>query len=374
MSSSTKQFLPQWRILVTGGAGFIGSTLCRYLVSQRGDIVLNVDKLTYAASLRSLEPIADDARYRFVQLDVGNAARIADLIQEFAPNAIVHLAAETHVDRSIDSADEFIQTNVVGTYVMLDAARKYWMGLPPARQHEFRFLAISTDEVYGSLGLKDPAFTETTPYDPSSPYAASKASADHLAHAWYRTHGLPVIITNCSNNFGPYQFPEKLIPITILNAVEGKMIGVYGRGENVRDWLYVEDHVRALAQIIRNGRPGENYNIGARNQRTNLQLVRTICDIVDGVIGDRGGRQSLIHFVADRPGHDLRYAIDPSKVERELGWSPLETFETALRQTVRWYIANRSWWEPIRREVYAGERLGHPGRDSKTRDTTYANP
>jgi dTDP-glucose 4,6-dehydratase len=358
MNSSIDRSLPQLRVVVTGGAGFIGSALCRHMVGRRGDMVLNVDNLTYAANSHSLEPIVGAANYRFAKMDIANATQMEELIQEFGPDAVVHLAAETHVDRSIDSARPFIQTNVVGTSILLDVAKKYWMGLPSMRQQRFRFVVVSTDEVYGSLGLQDPPFTEASPYDPSSPYAASKAAADHLASSWYRTYGLPIIISNCSNNFGPCQFPEKLIPLTILNALEGKMIGVYGQGQNIRDWLYVDDHVRALVQILQEGKPGEKYNIGARNERTNLQVARAICDIVDDVIGDQGGRQSLIEFVTDRPGHDLRYAIDPSKAERELGWSALESFEAALRQTVRWYIQNRGWWEPIRQKVYAGERLG----------------
>jgi dTDP-glucose 4,6-dehydratase len=356
--SSIEEYLPPMRVVVTGGAGFIGSALCRHMVGQRGDIVLNVDKLTYAANLGSVEPIASQANYRFAQVDIANATQIAQLVKEFAPEAIVHLAAETHVDRSIESSRAFIQTNIVGTSILLDVAREYWSGLPSARQKRFRFLLVSTDEVYGSLNLQDAAFTEASSYDPSSPYAASKAAADHLASAWHRTYGLPVVISNCSNNFGPYQFPEKLIPLTILNALEGKTIGVYGKGDNIRDWLYVDDHARALVQVLRAGKPGEKYNIGARNQRTNLQLVQTICDIVDDTVGDGGGRQALIQFVADRPGHDFRYAIDPGKAEQELDWSPSETFETALQQTIKWYIGNRSWWEPIRQNVYTGERLG----------------
>jgi dTDP-glucose 4,6-dehydratase len=361
MHSSPEQ-LPQMRILVTGGAGFIGSALCRYLVGQCGCSVLNVDKLTYAASLQSLDAVAKHSDYRFVQLDIANGKRMVELIEEFEPDAIVHLAAETHVDRSIDCAAPFIETNVTGTYVLLDVARRYWAKLAPARRHRFRFVAVSTDEVYGSLRLQDAAVTETDPYDPSSPYAASKAAGDHLARAWYRTYDLPVIISNCSNNFGPYQFPDKLIPLTILNALEGKMIGIYGRGENIRDWLYVDDHARALLRIIERGKPGEKYNISARNQRTNLELVSEICDVVDELLGDRVGRRALIRFVADRPGHDLRYAIDPGKLERELGWSPIKSFETALRETIGWYIANRSWWAPIRQNSYAGERLGRAER------------
>ena len=349
---------PRLRVLVTGGAGFIGSAVCRHMVCKLGYLVLNVDKLTYAANLYSLQAIAQKSNYRFVQLDIADAARMGDGMREFSPDAIVHLAAETHVDRSIDNAAPFIQTNVVGTSILLDLARQYWARLTPARRQRFRFLMVSTDEVYGSLGLQDAAFTESTSYDPSSPYAASKAAADHLAVAWYRTYGLPVIISNCCNNFGPYQFPEKLIPLTILNALEGKAIAVYGRGENVRDWLYVDDHARALVEVLSNGRPGEKYNIGARSERANIEVVRAICDLVDEINGDRGRRRSLIQFVADRPGHDLRYAIDHGKVQRELGWSPAETFETALRRTVRWYAENRWWWEPIRRGSYGGERLG----------------
>ena len=352
------QCFAELRILVTGGAGFIGSALCRYLAGHRGDIVINVDKLTYAASVRSLESISNRTNYHFGHVDILDKRAMTDLIKKFTPDAIVHLAAETHVDRSIDFASPFIQTNVVGTSLLLDLATMYWASLPEARRNLFRFVIVSTDEVYGSLKLGDPAFTEASQYDPSSPYAASKASADHFARAWHRTFGLPVIISNCCNNFGPYQFPEKLVPLTVLNAVERKPIGVYGKGDNIRDWLHVDDHVRALVRIIQNGTPGESYNVGARNERTNLQLVQDICDIVDEIIGDRGGRRSLIEFVADRPGHDLRYALDPSKAERELGWAPLEGFEDAIRQTVKWYIENRSWWEPIRRKVYAGERLG----------------
>jgi dTDP-glucose 4,6-dehydratase len=346
------------RVVVTGGAGFIGSALCRHMVAQRTDTVLNVDKLTYAANLGSLATIACRTNYRFAQADIADEVRVADLLKGFEPEAIIHLAAETHVDRSIESAHAFIQTNVVGTSVLLELARKYWSALPSDRQRRFRFVMVSTDEVYGSLNSKDPAFNEKSSYLPSSPYAASKAAADHLASAWHRTYGLPVIISNCSNNFGPYQFPEKLVPLTILNALERKPIGIYGQGENIRDWLYVEDHVRALIQILHAGMPGEKYNIGARNQRTNLQLAQAICDIIDEIVGDGVGRRSLIKFIADRPGHDFRYAIDPSKVEKTLGWSPVETFETALRRTVNWYIENRSWWGPIRQKVYSGERLG----------------
>src|SRR4051812_18571534 len=305
-------------ILVTGGAGFIGSAVCRHLVLDTNDSVLNVDKLTYAGNQASLRNLAGHGRYRFAQHDICDRGAMDRLFAAFEPDGIIHLAAESHVDRSITAASDFIETNVVGTCTLLEAARSYWSRMPPARQRSFRFLHVSTDEVYGSLGELG-AFTETTPYDPSSPYAASKAAADHLASAWHRTYGLPVIISNCSNNFGPYQFPEKLVPLTILNALERKPIGIYGQGENIRDWLYVEDHVRALIQILYDGMPGEKYNIGARNERTNLQLVEAVCDIIDEILGDGVGRRSLIKFIADRPGHDFRYAIDPSKVEETLG-------------------------------------------------------
>jgi dTDP-glucose 4,6-dehydratase len=319
---------------------------------------MNVDKLTYAGNLCSLKSIFKNDNYRFAQVDILDEYAMSELINNFAPNAIVHLAAETHVDRSINSAVPFVQTNVVGTSLLLGVATTYWAVLSEAEKRMFRIILVSTDEVYGSLKLGDPAFTEMSPYNPSSPYAASKASADHFARAWRRTYGLPIIISNCCNNFGPYQFPEKLIPLTTLNAIEGKPIAVYGRGDNIRDWLYVEDHVQALESLIKSGVPGESYNIGARNERTNLEVVKQICGVVDELMGDGGGRQSLIQFVADRPGHDLRYAIDPSKAERELGWFPSEPFELALRKTVTWYVENRAWWEPIREKVYAGERLG----------------
>jgi dTDP-glucose 4,6-dehydratase len=346
------------RFLVTGGAGFIGSAVCRYLVGECQAEVLNVDKLTYAANLQSLASIAKNPRYRFVQADIADHGKISALLRDFKPDAIFHLAAETHVDRSIDCAAPFMQTNVIGTYTMLDAVRAYWHELQSGRRHQFRFLLVSTDEVYGSLGKQDPAFNEQTPYDPSSPYAASKASADHLASAWHRTYGLPVIISNCSNNFGPYQFPEKLIPLSILNAMDGLPIRVYGNGENVRDWLFVEDHAHALVEIMRRGKPGEKYNVGARNERSNLSVVELVCDLVDEFRPSSAKRRSLITFVTDRPGHDFRYAIDPLKVERELAWRTHETFEAALRRTVSWYLENPSWWQPLRQNVYSGERLG----------------
>ena len=346
------------RVLVTGGAGFIGSAVCRYLVGESQAEVLNVDKLTYAANLQSLASVAQNPRYRFVQADIADHDKISALLRDFKPDAIFHLAAETHVDRSIDSAAPFMQTNVIGTYIMLDAVRAYWHELQPGRRHQFRFLLVSTDEVYGSLGKQDRAFNEQTPYDPSSPYAASKAAADHLGSAWHRTYGLPVIISNCSNNFGPYQFPEKLIPLSILNAMDGLPVRVYGNGQNVRDWLFVEDHAQALVQIMRQGKPGEKYNVGARNERSNLSVVELVCDLVDELRPSSAKRRSLITFVTDRPGHDFRYAIDPSKVERELAWCPRETFEAALRRTVCWYLENPSWWQPLRQNIYSGERLG----------------
>lgn len=346
------------RVLVTGGAGFIGSAVCRHLVGECQAEVLNVDKLTYAANLSSLDAIAKNRRYRFVEADIADHGKISALLRDFAPDAIIHLAAETHVDRSIDSAAPFMHTNIIGTYILLDAARAYWQDLQSGPKDRFRFLLVSTDEVYGSLGKQDPAFNERTPYDPSSPYAASKAAADHLASAWHRTYRLPVIISNCSNNFGPYQFPEKLIPLSILNAMDNLPVRVYGDGQNVRDWLFVDDHARALVEIVRRGRPGAKYNVGARNERSNLSVVELICDLIDELRPSSAKRRSLITFVADRPGHDLRYAIDPSKVERELAWYPRETFEVALRRTISWYLDNTSWWQPLRQNIYSGQRLG----------------
>jgi dTDP-glucose 4,6-dehydratase len=345
------------RILVTGGAGFIGSAVCRHLVSEAGHDVVNVDKLTYAASLGSVASIADHPGYSFVRADICDAPAMADIFRAHAPDAVMHLAAESHVDRSIDGPAAFVQTNVLGTAVLLEAARAYHERLPAERRDRFRFLHVSTDEVYGSLG-PDGLFSETTAYDPSSPYSASKAAADHLALAWARTYGLPVIVSNCSNNYGPYHFPEKLIPLMILNALEMKPLPVYGDGSNVRDWLYVEDHARALIAIVEGGRVGEKYNVGGRNERTNLEVVERICDIVDRVAPADRSRRELIRFVTDRPGHDLRYAIDASKLAAELGWQARETFETGIEKTVDWYLANRHWWEPVRSGAYAGERLG----------------
>jgi dTDP-glucose 4,6-dehydratase len=346
------------KILVTGGAGFIGSALCRHLIGRSDAEVVNVDKLTYAANLASLCEIEASPRYAFVQADIADADAMAQVFAEHRPAAVMHLAAESHVDRSITGAGPFIHTNVVGTYVLLQAALKHWRTLPEAEAERFRFLHVSTDEVYGSLGEQG-LFTEQTPYDPRSPYSASKAASDHFASAWSHTYGLPVVISNCSNNYGPYHFPEKLIPLMILNALEGRPLPVYGDGGNVRDWLFVDDHVRALELILRAGRPGETYNVGGRNERTNLDVVNTVCDLVDEMAPPLpdGPRRKLISFVPDRPGHDRRYAIDATKLETELGWRAEETFETGLRKTVRWYLDRRDWWEPLSTR-YAGERLG----------------
>jgi dTDP-glucose 4,6-dehydratase len=345
------------KILVTGGAGFIGSAVCRHLIQSTKARVLNVDKLTYAANLTSLAPIASSPRYAFSKTDVCDRAAIDRLFDTHTPDAVMHLAAESHVDRSITGSDAFIQTNVVGTYTMLEAARAYWSQLAEPKKSAFRFLHVSTDEVYGSLG-PDGLFKETTPYDPSSPYAASKASADHLASAWQRTYGLPVLVSNCSNNYGPYHFPEKLIPLVILNALEGKSLPVYGNGSNVRDWLYVDDHAKALHLILTRGVPGETYNVGGHNERSNLGVVERICDTLDRLRPANRPRRELITFVADRPGHDHRYAIDATKLETALGWRAEETFETGLEKTIKWYLDNEAWWRPLRERVYGGERLG----------------
>jgi dTDP-glucose 4,6-dehydratase len=345
------------RLLVTGGAGFIGSALVRYLVREERVEVLNIDKLTYASNLASLAAVADDSRYTLLKADICDAAKMTAAFAEFKPDGIIHLAAETHVDRSITGSAAFIQTNVVGTYTLLEAARRYFDGLSGEQRDRFRFLHVSTDEVYGSLGPSG-LFTETTAYDPSSPYSASKAGSDHLVFSWCRTYGLPTIISNCSNNYGPYQFPEKLIPLIILNALEGKPLPVYGNGLNVRDWLYVDDHVRSLFLILRQGKIGEKYNVGGRNEQTNIGVVERICDLMDRFNPPGADHRRLISFVTDRPGHDQRYAIDAGRLEAELGWSAKETFETGIEKTVRWYLDNRQWWESVRRAVYAGERLG----------------
>jgi dTDP-glucose 4,6-dehydratase len=350
---------PAKRILVTGGAGFIGSAVARHLIGETEHHVLVLDKLTYAGNLDSLEPVADNPRYTFVQADILDVSKLREVFAAFRPDIVMHLAAESHVDRSIDGPGEFIQTNVVGTYTLLQAALAHWQTLSGADKGAFRFHHISTDEVFGSLGAEG-YFTETTAYDPRSPYSASKAASDHLVRAWHHTFGLPVVVSNCSNNYGPYHFPEKLIPLVILNALEGKPLPVYGDGSNIRDWLFVEDHARALALIALTGKVGESYNVGGHNEKTNLEVVQAICTILDEVVPDEriGPRQNLITFVRDRPGHDQRYAIDPAKISRELGWVPQETFETGLAKTVRWYLDNRPWWERIRSGVYRGERLG----------------
>jgi dTDP-glucose 4,6-dehydratase len=343
-------------VLVTGGAGFIGSAVCRHLVAA-GANVLNIDALTYAGNLDSLAAIDNAPNYRFARIDICDRRAVADAFQTFAPDHVIHLAAESHVDRSITGSDAFIQTNIVGAFTMLEAARAYWLGLEAGRRSGFRFLHVSTDEVYGSLddaGL----FVETTPYDPSSPYSASKAASDHLVSAWARTYGFPAVISNCSNNYGPYHFPEKLIPLIILNAIHRKPLPVYGAGTNVRDWLYVEDHARALDLIVSRGRVGEKYNVGGRNERRNIDVVQQVCAILDRLRPMGCPYDSLISFVADRPGHDLRYAIDASKLEREIGWRALETFDTGIEKTVRWYLDNEWWWRPLREKVYSGERLG----------------
>ena len=344
------------RVIVTGGAGFIGSAVVRHLVLDKGYEVLNVDALTYAGYLPSLKAVEGKPNYRFLHADICHRTAMEQAICGFRPDRIMHLAAESHVDRSITGAADFVQTNVVGTFTLLEAARDYWAPLGDALKEAFRFLHVSTDEVYGSLG-GDGLFTERTPYDPSSPYSASKASSDHLAVAWQRTYGLPVVVSNCSNNYGPYHFPEKLIPLTILNALSGQRLPVYGKGENVRDWLYVEDHARALDLIAERGRVGETYNVGGRNERRNIDVVRRICSVLDELAPSNRPREELIEFVTDRPGHDARYAIDATKLETELGWRAQENFETGIEKTVRWYLDNDWWWRPLR-ERYAGERLG----------------
>jgi len=348
-------------ILVTGGAGFIGSNLVRYLLTQTPHVVVNFDKLTYAGNLQSLADVADHRRYRFVRADVCDRAALDDTLQRHDIDAVLHLAAESHVDRSIDDASSFIRTNVLGTYTLLEAARRRRDALNGDRRDAFRVVHVSTDEVYGSLGRDDPGFTETTPYDPHSPYSASKAASDHLARAWSDTYGLPVIVTNCSNNYGPYQFPEKLIPVVILKALRGEPIPVYGQGENVRDWLYVADHCDALYRVLERGTPGETYNIGGNNERRNIDLVRTLCRILD----ERHGRSptgcsyaELITFVTDRPGHDLRYAIDASKIRRELGWQPREQPDSGFRKTVDWYLEHAAWWQAVLSGEYRLERQG----------------
>ncbi|MDF2812755.1 MAG: rfbB [Microvirga sp.] len=347
------------RFLVTGGAGFIGSAVVRMLVRDTPHEVMVLDKLTYAGNLDSLKPVANSPRHRFEQADVTDLERMRALVESYRPDVVMHLAAESHVDRSIDGPGAFVQTNVVGTFALLQACLHYWRQLAPAAQETFRFHHISTDEVFGSLG-EDGLFHEDYPYQPTSPYSASKAASDHFVRAWNHTYGLPTIVTNCSNNYGPYHFPEKLIPLTILNALEGKPLPVYGKGENVRDWLFVDDHARALILAAEKGRPGETYAIGGHNERRNIDVVRAICALVDELSPDPaiGPRERLISYVTDRPGHDLRYAIDASKIGRDLGWRPSETFESGLRKTVEWYLSNRDWWERVRSGGYRGQRLG----------------
>jgi len=347
------------KVLVTGGAGFIGSAVCRLFVAELGATVLNVDKLTYAANLASLRALEDNPRYAFHRADIADRPAIAALLRSFAPDAILHLAAESHVDRSIDGPGAFIATNIAGTYALLEAALEYWRSLPAERARRFRFHHVSTDEVFGSLG-PDGKFSETSRYQPNSPYAASKAAADHLVRAWHETYGLPTLMSNCSNNYGPYHFPEKLIPLVILKAMHGEEIPVYGTGDNIRDWLYVEDHARALHAVLTGGQPGASYNIGGDGERTNLEVVTAVCDLLDELLPNSFYRPHarLIAFVADRPGHDRRYAMDAAKIRRELGWRPRESFETGLRKTVLWYLDNRWWWEPIWSTRYRGARLG----------------
>jgi len=347
------------RILVTGGAGFIGSAVVRLIAAETAHAVHVVDKLTYAANLHSLADVASSPRYTFTHADICDDRKMRELFRVFRPELVMHLAAETHVDRSIDGPAEFVQNNVVGTTTLLEVAADYFSGLEPSARKNFRFHHISTDEVFGSLGA-DGVFTESSPYRPNSPYAASKAAADHFVRAFHRTYGLPVVLSNCSNNYGPYQFPEKLIPLTILNALEGKPLPVYGKGENVRDWLYVEDHARALLAIAAGGADGASYNVGGRAERKNIDVVRGICAILDELMPDKmfGARERLITYVADRPGHDLRYALDCSRLEDELGFAPRETFESGLKKTVAWYLSRSDWWQPLRADVYGGERLG----------------
>lgn len=350
------------KILVTGGAGFIGSALVRFIIQHTHDSVMNLDKLTYAGNLQSLADVSADPRYQFAQLDIVDGVQVSALLQSFQPDVVMHLAAESHVDRSIDGPAAFIQTNIVGTYSLLEACRHYWLGLDSERRQAFRFHHISTDEVYGDLHGTDDLFTEQTPYAPSSPYSASKAASDHLVRAWHRTYGLPVVITNCSNNYGPYHFPEKLIPLVILNALAGKPLPVYGKGNQIRDWLYVEDHARALYQVVTRGSVGETYNIGGHNEKQNIEVVESICDLLEELAPQKPAGVSqyrdLISYVTDRPGHDLRYAIDASKIESALGWKPQESFESGLRKTVLWYLQHADWSQAILNGSYQLQRLG----------------
>lgn len=362
LSPDLKREIPM-AIIVTGGAGFIGSAVVRQYIQETATTVVNLDKLTYAGNLDSLAPVSHDPRYEFEQVDVCDADAVRAVIERYRPQAIMHLAAESHVDRSIDGPDAFIRTNTLGTYTLLQEARRYWGRLNGEARDAFRFHHISTDEVYGSLGTEG-LFSEATRYQPNSPYSASKAASDHLVRAWHHTYGLPVVTTNCSNNYGPYQFPEKLIPLVTVNALEGTPLPIYGTGQNVRDWLYVEDHARALRQVLREGRPGETYNIGGNEERTNLEVVKALCAILDELVPESPHRPhaSLITFVADRPGHDARYAIDARKIRRELGWQPVESFESGLRKTVRWYLDNTDWCRRVQDGTYRRDRLGLEGQ------------
>lgn len=351
------------RILVTGGAGFIGSAVCRHLVRAGGYHVVNLDALTYAGNIASLRVVENNPAYTFVRADICDESAVAAILRDHRIDRIMHLAAESHVDRSIDGPGVFLETNVIGTFRLLNATLAYWRDLDGAGKERFRFHHVSTDEVFGDLPFDEGIFTETTPYAPSSPYSASKAASDHLVRAWHETYGLPVVLSNCSNNYGPYHFPEKLVPLVILNALEGKPLPVYGKGANIRDWLFVDDHARALEAVLMRGRVGESYNVGGRAERTNLEVVETICDLLDRKrpLPGGGARRDLITFVADRPGHDRRYAIDPAKIEDELGWRAQESFESGLDQTIDWYLENDWWWRPIRDQKYAGQRLGSAG-------------
>lgn len=355
-------------ILITGGAGFIGSAVVRHIIESTKQSVVNIDKLTYAGNVESIEAVSGSERYHFVQADICNAGEIAKVFQEYQPTAVMHLAAESHVDRSIDGPAEFMQTNIMGTFILLEATRSYWSTLPEDKRQAFRFHHISTDEVYGDLEGTVDLFTEETPYEPSSPYSASKASSDHLVRAWHRTYDLPVIVTNCSNNYGPYHFPEKLIPHVILNALDAKSLPVYGDGSQIRDWLYVEDHARALYKVVTEGKVGETYNIGGHNEKKNIEVVDTLCNILDELkpiasnpafaSSDIKNYSELITFVKDRPGHDVRYAIDASKIDKELGWVPEESFDTGIRKTVEWYLNNENWWKRVLSGEYQLERIG----------------
>ncbi|MBS6008459.1 MAG: dTDP-glucose 4,6-dehydratase [Haemophilus parahaemolyticus] len=351
------------KILVTGGAGFIGSAVVRHIIENTQDSVVNVDKLTYAGNLESLETVENHPRYAFEQVDICDAKALARVFEHHQPDAVMHLAAESHVDRSIDGPAVFIETNIVGTYTLLEAARAYWNTLSDEKKVAFRFHHISTDEVYGDLEGTDDLFTETTPYAPSSPYSASKASSDHLVRAWLRTYGLPTIVTNCSNNYGPFHFPEKLIPLMILNALDGKPLPVYGNGQQIRDWLFVEDHARALYKVVTEGKVGETYNIGGHNEKANIDVVRTICSLLEELVPNKpegvAKYEDLITYVKDRLGHDVRYAIDAAKIGRELGWKPQETFESGIRKTVEWYLNNQKWWSRVLDGSYNRERLGN---------------